>query len=193
MMTKSSKYFSLVLLLSMLLLVFSAALLPALAKGKMGLPETFVRLWNSESDAPKPEHKHYDKKITSLFMKADQEMNVKFTMLIAHSKSITHAIRNILDKDITPIICSVSSLPLESTEFNPTVLQFEQDGRIWSPTAEESAVDMFALGKDGHFGGTLHDSEIHQGVIFLPGWFNVHKPINIIYKGYSKRTYLSYR
>ncbi|MDZ7262603.1 MAG: hypothetical protein ONB05_10930 [candidate division KSB1 bacterium] len=170
-----------------ILLVIALSTSSLLKAGTKNGSDMFLRLWDYSAEK---NSETYDRKITSLFVRSGEKGSVEITMLIAYSKSITNTARDILNEQVTPLIFSVSSLPLESAEFKPEELKFEQNGRIWSP--EENS-DMFPLGKNANFGGLINESRIHQGVILLPGWFDVSQPIEISYNGYVKKIYLGYR
>jgi len=132
-------------------------------------------------------------KLTSLFIKSTKDAKIKFTMLVAYNDGVTQNMRQITQKDVTPLIFSVSALPLEATDFSPEEFVFSQKGRRWSPQHSKKALDMFALNVNHQFGGILHESQIHQGVIVLPEWFDLQKPIEISYRGYSNQAYFTFR
>jgi len=173
--------------ISVLVILLGINMTSVFAKG--GLSDEISGMWQSEQQLP-PKN---SQKITSFFIKSAENQPVKLTMLIAFSEKITETVRQIVKHDVTPLICSVSSLPLESTEFRPDMLQFQQGQHVWSPVMNETSWDVFPLGRNAAFGGIIEDSQIHQGVILLPAWFDVNKPINVTYQGASKRMLLTYK
>ena len=140
-----------------------------------------------------PANTNDGQKLTSLFIKSTKDSKIKFTMLVAYNDGITQNMRQITQKEVTPLIFSVSALPLEATDFNPEEFVFSQKGHNWSPKHSKEALDMFALSVNHQFGGILHESQIHQGVIVLPEWFDLQKPIEISYRGYSNQAYFTFR
>lgn len=169
------------------LLIFSISATSLFAKGR--LSDEIAEMWNTEQQISKK----YDQKINSFFIKSAENRPVKFTMLIAFSERLARSVQKIVNNNVTPLICSVASLPLESTEFQPEQLQFQQGRYVWSPKMDATSWDAFPLGKNMAFGGIIEDSQVHQGVILLPAWFDVNKPINVIYQGSSKRMLLTYK
>lgn len=182
--------FSLVLLMTSLLagILFSG---PMPRENKSNLSDTFMRIRHTEKYLTF-EKKNVNNKITSLFIRPQGKATMEITMLIACSRNITNAAREILNKKITPLVFSVSTLPFVSTEFYPEDFSFIQDGRSWSPNKEEAKHDMFALGENGKFGGTVVDSQVHQGVILLPEWFDLTKQVTIKYGNFMRKTLFSY-
>jgi hypothetical protein len=172
---------------SVLAFALTICVTSVLAKG--GLSDEISQMWKSEHRMPEK----YNQKITSFFIKSAENQPVKLTMLIAFSEKITQTVRQIVKTDVTPLICSVASLPLESTEFRPEMLEFQQGRYVWSPQMSDTSWDAFPLGRAAAFGGIIEDSQIHQGVILLPAWFDIHKPINVTYQGASKRMLLTYK
>lgn len=124
--------------------------------------------------------------ITPLFIRSSQKGHIDLTMLIAHDKRITEIAKEIINKTITPLIFSVSSMPFVNDNFEPDRLVFEQNGKKWSPSNHPDSIDMFPIEEDVPFGGPISDTQIHQGVIMLPGWFDIDKPIEINYKNFRK-------
>jgi len=161
---------------------------------EQNLPTTFLRLWNEETaNEAGNASLNPTRKITSLFMKSEENANIKLTMLIAYSPAITNSLQNLLQYKVNPLIFSVSALPLESTEFKPEELTFIQSGRTWRPGRSADSTDIFALGQQRQFGGIVHDAQIHQGVILLPGWFDLNQPIQVTFPGHTERTSLIFR
>jgi len=163
---------------------------PAARVDRENLSDIFLRMWHAEGSITLEKKKTSDNKVTSLFVRSAGKGSIELTMLIAYSRSITATTRKILNEEKTPLIFSVSALPLMSAEFNPENLTFVQNERSWSPQLSESAQDIFPLGKKGNFGGIINETQVHQGVILLPAWFDLTKPIIIKYKNFSKRTLL---
>lgn len=124
--------------------------------------------------------------ITPLFIRSSQKGHIDLTMLIAYDQRITNLAKEIINKTITPLIFSVSSMPFVNDNFEPERLVFEQKGKKWSPSNHPDAIDMFPIEEDVPFGGPISDTQIHQGVILLPGWFDVDQSIEINYKNFRK-------
>lgn len=154
--------------------------------GKSDLPGTFLKIWRAERTITLEKKSTHDNKITSLFVRPAGRGSIQMTMLIAYSRSIATAARNMLNEAITPLIFSVSALPLTSAVFNPEDLIFIQNERSWSPKMADSNSAMFPLGDKGNFGGVVDETQVHQGVILLPAWFELTKPITIQYQNFSK-------
>lgn len=125
-------------------------------------------------------------KITSLFVRSSEKNSIDLTMLIAYNKNITNAAQTITNDKVIPLIFSVSTMPFVEINFDPSFFSFEQNGYRWSPKITDHAFDMFPIGEDNHFGGSLKENDVQQGVILLPGVFDVNKPIKITYKNYKK-------
>ncbi len=153
------------------------------------LADTFMQEWNSDFNATLSQTQP-SQRVTSFSIQGDQKGPSALTMLVASSQNVTKAIRSILKTDVTPLVLSVSTLPLQSTEFRPEDLKFEQAGRIWSPKMNADQMFIFPLGQNREFGGIIEDSEVHQGVILLPGWFNLDNPIKITYRNYIMESML---
>jgi hypothetical protein len=121
--------------------------------------------------------------INSLFVRPFGKGTTAMIMLIAHDKEVTEVVQEILQSKQTPLIFSVSTLPFTEADFDPSLLQFEQDQRMWQMQSEDNndVTVMIPLGRDAKFGGALKDGEIHQGVVLLPDWFDLRKPITIRY------------
>lgn len=114
----------------------------------------------------------------------DADMNtISLTMLIAHNSKLAHRIEKMVKRDVLPLTFSVSTLPGNSTYFDPTKLQFEQDGKIWNPDSSSLDSVIVILQADGKFGGLLSGGETQQAVILLPNWFNIDAPLFVRYVG----------
>lgn len=122
--------------------------------------------------------------IKSLFVRPKGKNSSAIIMLVAHNEEVTKIVREILQSNQTPLIFSVSTLPFTEGYFDPTLFQFVQEQTIWQPNAKLN--DVFPLGKNSKFGGELNDGEIHLGVILLPEWFDVTRPISLHYGNYSR-------
>jgi len=120
-------------------------------------------------------------KITSFFVHANDSKRIHLSMLVTYKQEFIQAVRTMLEEKVTPLLFSVSTLPNRTTHFEPTLLRFEQRGRIWQPKGLKDSIDIWPLEEGNPFGGTLSDSEIHQGVILLPEWFDPHAPITVRY------------
>lgn len=119
--------------------------------------------------------------ITSFFIRANDSKRIQLSVLITHQKEFTQAVRQLLQEQVTPLVLSVSTLPNRTVNFNPALLRFEQRGRLWQPNAQNNATDIWPLEAGDQFGGMINESQVHQGVILLPGWFDPHAPITVRY------------
>lgn len=142
------------------------------------LPEIVKQLVSSEQSGIEISLKN---QINSLFVRHAGNGPMAMIMLIAYDKEVTQAVQEILQSKQTPLIFSVSTLPFAKANFDPSLLQFEQDQHVWRTQSEPNIDVMFPLGKNVKFGGALRDSEIHQGVVLLPDWFDLRRPIIIRY------------
>lgn len=124
--------------------------------------------------------------IHSLFVRPHGRGSRALLMLVAYDEHVHDAVRRIAQSEHTPLIFSVSTLPETTVLFEPRALIFEQEGRAWQPTDDEFAATVIPLGVEARFGGELIDSEIHQGVILLPAWFDIERPLTVRYNGYSR-------
>jgi len=171
--------------LIVLILLLSAIIVEAAPKND--LVHRFADILKLNGSHPADIQKTNDvTKITPLFVRSARENSIDLTMLIAYDKNITKLARTITSEDITPLIFSVSTMPFIKTIFEPSLFCFEQDGIRWFPNSSETTPDIFPLGDNSAFGGTISDNEIQQGVILLPSSFNVTKPIKITYKNFKK-------
>lgn len=124
--------------------------------------------------------------ITPLFIRSTQKGDIDLTMLIAYDDRITTIAKQIMNTTITPLIFSVSTMPFMDINFQPELLTFEQNGKKWSPVANSENGALFPLDENIPFGGKLTETQPHQGVIMLPGWFDMNNPIEINYKSFRK-------
>lgn len=118
--------------------------------------------------------------INSLFVKHDGSGPIAMIVLVAHSDELTRPVQEITQTKQTPLILSVSTLPLGEVDFNPGAIEFEQDNKVWQPDLN-SGKDVFPLNAGLRFGGVINDGQIQQGVVLLPEWFDVHRPLIIRY------------
>jgi len=70
--------------------------------------------------------------------------------------------------------------------FQPELLTFEQNGKKWSPVSNNDNCNLFPLDENIPFGGKITEAQPHQGVIMLPGWFDINKQIEVNYKSFRK-------
>ena len=127
-----------------------------------------------------------DTKITPLFVRSAEANEIDLTMLIVYDKNISKAVQKITSNKVTPLIFSVSTMPFVETRFDPVLFCFEQERIKWSPKKGENVSDIFPLGENSVFGGDIDDNQVQQGVILLPGYFDLNKPIKITYKQFKK-------
>ena len=156
------------------------------AAAKNDLVNRFAEILKFKADYFETQRNNSDTKITSLFVRSSEKNSIDLTMLIAYNRNITSAARSLTNGKVTPLIFSVSTMPFVETNFQPSDFSFEQDGYRWSPQSNDNAFDMFPLGENASFGGNLTENDIQQGVILLPGTFDVNKPIKITYKNFKK-------
>jgi len=140
-------------------------------------------LFETEVDAVKANPQSH---IRSLFVRPERGGPIRITMLVVHHQDISEKVRAILGRKVTPLVFSVSTLPLTSADFEPQALRFGQDGKSWRPRQSAKKAEMFSLGSKVPFGGSIDDSKPHQGVVLLPSWFDVTKPITVRYKSFEK-------
>ncbi len=137
---------------------------------------------NNARRAPSsPARKLEANKITSLFVRANDSNRIQFSILITYKDEFTKAVRELIGEEVTPLLFSVSALPTRTAHFEPALLRFEQRGRSWQPSPERNAIDIWPWEEGGAFGGELTDTQIHQGVILLPAWFDPQAPITLRY------------
>jgi len=128
-----------------------------------------------------PARKLEANKITSLFVRANDSRRIQFSILITYKDEFTKAVRELIGEEVTPLLFSISTLPTRTAHFDPALLHFEQRGRSWQPSPERNAIDIWPWEEGGAFGGELTDTQIHQGVILLPAWFDPQAPITLRY------------
>jgi len=119
--------------------------------------------------------------ITSFFIRANDSKRIQLSMLVTHQKEFTQAVRQILQEKVTPLLFSAATLPNRIVNFDPALLRFEQRGRIWQPNGLKNSLDVWPLEESGRFGGMINESQVHQGVVLLPGWFDPNAPITVRY------------
>jgi len=122
--------------------------------------------------------------ITSFFIRANDSKRIQLSVLVTHKKEFTHAVRKLVQENVTPLLFSVSTLPNRTVNFNPALLRFEQRGRTWQPNGLKNSIDIWPLEEGGHFGGVINESQVHQGVILLPEWFDPAAPITVGYENF---------
>lgn len=158
----------------------------AISAPKNELTMRFVKVLNINSKSNFFERIPGETQITPLFIRSSQKGHIDLTMLIAYDQRITNLAKEIINKAVTPLIFSVSTMPFVNDNFEPESLAFEQNGKKWSPSNHPDTIDMFPIEEDIPFGGAISDTQIHQGVIMLPAWFDVNLPIEINYKSFRK-------
>jgi len=153
---------------------------------KNELTMRFIKVLNVKSSTNIFERVPGETQITPLFIRSTQKGDIDLTMLIAYDHRISNLAKQIIHKPVTPLIFSVSTMPFVNDNFEPQKLIFEQNGKKWSPNSQRESIDMFPLYEDVPFGGPISDTQLHQGVIMLPGWFDIDQPIEINYKSFRK-------
>jgi hypothetical protein len=151
---------------------------PAPPKTKKALPPSLDRLPFISTKKIATEH------ITSFFIRANDSKRIQLSVLVTHKEEFTHAVRKLVQEDVTPLLFSVSTLPNRTINFNPALLRFEQRGRVWQPNGLKNSVDLWPLEEGGQFGGVINESQVHQGVILLPDWFEPAAPITVRYENF---------
>jgi len=126
--------------------------------------------------------------ITSFFIRANDSKRIQLSVLVTHKKEFTDAVRKLVQENVTPLLFSVSTLPNRTVNFDPALLRFEQRGRIWQPDDLKNSIAVWPLEEGGRFGGVINESQVHQGVILLPDWFDPAAPITV---GYGDFRYLA--
>ena len=150
----------------------------------------FIKAFNLYSQSELCDKNPSETQITPLFIRSSQKGSIDLTMLIAYDKKISKLTEKLLNKSVFPLIFSVSTMPFIEINFQPQCLVFEQNGRRWSPNNSNSSFDMFPLDENLPFGGRIDGNQLHQGVVLLPGWFDMSQPIKIAYKNYRKLCHL---
>lgn len=128
-----------------------------------------------------PTKKLAAEQITSFFIRANDSKRIQLSVLVTYKKEFADAVQQLVQEKVTPLVFSVSTLPNRTVNFDPALLRFEQRGRIWQPNALKNSTDVWPLEEGGHFGGVINDSQVQQGVILLPKWFEPETPITIRY------------
>ena len=155
-------------------------------KTKNELVNRFAEILKFNSTEENRNYSKLETKITALFVRSTEKNSIDLTMLITYDKNITLATRKLLEDKTTPLIFSVSTMPFVETEFDPACFKFEQNDYCWSPQIDKINLDVFPLGDEAIFGGEINESKIHQGVLLLPGNFDIKKPIKVSYKNFKK-------
>lgn len=125
--------------------------------------------------------------ITSFFVRDAETRRIVLSVLVAHNFELTQFVRKLTGEAVTPLVFSVSILPGRHGFFDPYLLSFEQNGKIWKPSPEELH-DFMPLTADTPFGGDISEGEVHQGVVFVPAWFDPEAPITVQYGHYRSLT-----
>lgn len=146
----------------------------------------FIKVLNINSNSAVMDKLPGETQITPLFIRSTLKGDIDLTMLVAYDERITSIAKQMMNKSVTPLIFSVSTMPFVNMSFEPELLTFEQNGKKWAPNNYPEAVDMFPLDENMPFGGQIKDTQLHQGVIMLPGWFDINQPIEINYKNFRK-------
>jgi len=118
--------------------------------------------------------------ITSFYVRGGEQNRIILSMLLGHNFELTTLVRQVTGDKVTPVFLSVSTLPDRQGFFDPTLLSFEQNGKMWKPNPD-SVDDLLPLNTDAPFGGDVNCGQIHQGVFFVPSWLNTDKPIIVHY------------
>lgn len=146
----------------------------------------FIKVLNMNTKSNDLANLQGDTHITPLFIRSTQKGDIDLTMLIAYDERITSIARQIMSMTTLPLIFSVSAMPYIDASFQPELLIFEQNGKKWSPVSNNNSSAVFPLDETIPFGGKIIESQPHQGVIMLPGWFDINKPIEVNYKSFRK-------
>jgi hypothetical protein len=120
-------------------------------------------------------------KIISFFVRANDSKRIQLSILVTYKEEFTQAVRQLTGERVTPLLFSVSTLPNRTRYFDPALLRFEQRGRSWQPNPARNAIDIWPWEEGEVFGGVLSDTQVHQGVILLPEWFDPQAPITLRY------------
>jgi len=158
----------------------------AISAPRNELTMRFIKVLNVNSKSKIFERIPGESQITPLFIRSSHKGHIDLTMLIAYDHRITNLAKEIINKTVIPLILSVSTMPFVNDNFAPESLVFEQNGKRWSPSKHPDTIDMFPIDVDVPFGGPISDTQLHQGVIMLPGWFDIDQPIEINYKKFRK-------
>lgn len=120
-------------------------------------------------------------KITSLFIRTNDSKRIQLSMLVVYKEDLTQTVRAMSGQKVTPLVFSVSTLPNRTANFDPTLLRFEQHGRVWQPQAAGNSIDFLPMEEGGKFGGTITENQVQQGVILLPAFFDPQAPLTLRY------------
>jgi hypothetical protein len=170
----------------MTLFLLGTAFYSAISAPKNELTMRFIKVLNISSKTNLFERIPGETQITPLFIRSTPKGHIDLTMLIAYDQRISNLAKEIMNKAVIPLIFSVSTMPFVNDNFEPTSLVFEQNGKRWSPSNHADTIDMFPIDEDTPFGGPISDTQIHQGVVMLPSWFDINLPIEINYKNFRK-------
>jgi hypothetical protein len=118
--------------------------------------------------------------ITSFYVRGGEQNRIMLSMLLGQNFELTTMVRQVTGDQVTPVFLSVSTLPNRHSYFDPMLLSFEQNGKIWKPDPEVGD-DMLPLNADGPFGGDVTCGQIHHGVFFVPSWIDTEKPLLVHY------------
>ena len=154
--------------------------IPVKSKGLSEFFENFLSSHTTDLDHSIQNH------IQSLFVRPEGKHSNAILILVAYNSEVTRVVREILHSNKTPLIFSVSALPSVEVDFDPALFQFEQNQKVWQPNADPNTFEILPLGKNTKFGGDLTDDEIHQGVILLPEWLDITRPMSIHYVNYKR-------
>lgn len=168
------------------LLIFTVAFTAVIAAPRNELTMRFIKVLNINSHTNMMDNMPGGTQITPLFIRSTDKGDIDLTMLIAYDERIAQIARQIISNSVTPLIFSVSTMPFVSMRFQPEQLIFSQNGKKWSPSTLAGTSDMFPLDDNIPFGGPINDAQLHQGVILLPAWFDLSKPIEINYNNFRK-------
>jgi hypothetical protein len=118
--------------------------------------------------------------ITSFYVRGGEQNRIMLSMLLGHNVELTTMVRQLTGEQVTPVFLSVSTLPDRQGFFDPMLLSFEQNGKIWKP--DPAALDdLLPLSADMPFGGEVNSGQIHRGVYFVPSWLNPDQPVIVHY------------
>lgn len=118
--------------------------------------------------------------ITSFFIRGGEQNRIMLSMRMGHNFELTTMVRQLTGDQVTPVFVAVSTLPDRQGFFDPMLVSFEQNGKIWkpNPTAVE---DLLPLTAETAFGGDVSKGQVHQGVFFAPAWLNPSEPVIVHY------------
>jgi hypothetical protein len=122
----------------------------------------------------------FNSKVHSLFVR-DKGQEPALIILMQYNEGVTRTVRRSLGTRRTPLLFSISSLPNKEHDLNVSLFRFGQSSRTWFPEAELEEAWFPALEEGRTLPAGIRDGEIQQGIILLPEWFNLHKPVTIAY------------